>query len=363
VEKLLEGDYKTYEKECPWKQQEEEKCERHAPLQDVPCGAVEDDYEEQVCCICLMEYESGDTFIAPQTCTHKFHKECILDWLELRLNTVCPVCRQDIVSNHDVLEMARSLQRLQQREEQANHPNGGNSRPKPFRILPSFFRSRRNAESNDNNTSRIRNYVVQDSDFPPPILRNEQESVYLEDNNSLNTSISEMRSPDAIWTLVYDDQTQLDDGDVDDQYQVDVDQENQMDISTSSSLLSSIPSHIANHYSIQAPHQDQHIQIQLHDAHVHRQTQVAHAHRHDEKQVGDDDLHTITKLEEGMLACNSCHDSPSSPPHGVDVDNKSQDDGNDKNQVDDVFNNVTEVEEGIVACNSCHDSPSSPPPP
>eukprot|EP00980_Cylindrotheca_fusiformis_P006959 scaffold1469_cov119-Cylindrotheca_fusiformis.AAC.3 len=50
------------------------------------------------CDICFMDYEVGDLVAwSPNPgCTHCFHKECILDWLEY--NITCPNCRKDYLS-------------------------------------------------------------------------------------------------------------------------------------------------------------------------------------------------------------------------------------------------------------------------
>jgi len=52
---------------------------------------------EALCSICLSEYEKGDE-IMTTNCAHRFHKTCVMDWLERQNNTECPVCRDTIVS-------------------------------------------------------------------------------------------------------------------------------------------------------------------------------------------------------------------------------------------------------------------------
>lgn len=60
----------------------------------------EEDPKEQIetsseCSICLRGLYTSDTiFRMPQTCSHVFHRHCILTWLQIK-NT-CPLCRRTI---------------------------------------------------------------------------------------------------------------------------------------------------------------------------------------------------------------------------------------------------------------------------
>jgi len=45
------------------------------------------------CCICLDKFEGNHKSIVLE-CNHRFHKECILNWLKKELN--CPLCRKII---------------------------------------------------------------------------------------------------------------------------------------------------------------------------------------------------------------------------------------------------------------------------
>lgn len=65
-----------------------------------------------ICSICLCEYEKDDVVFAPTTCTHQFHHECIVDWLQLPGRTDCPCCRVPIVDNDEVWRIVK-----QQRQE------------------------------------------------------------------------------------------------------------------------------------------------------------------------------------------------------------------------------------------------------
>jgi len=50
--------------------------------------------DHQSCCICMSDFEEGETFIH-LPCKHVFHADEIRNWLQL--NTQCPVCRTDAV--------------------------------------------------------------------------------------------------------------------------------------------------------------------------------------------------------------------------------------------------------------------------
>lgn len=47
--------------------------------------------DDNICSICLAEYEPKETLRTIPECQHCFHSECIDEWL--RLNASCPVCR------------------------------------------------------------------------------------------------------------------------------------------------------------------------------------------------------------------------------------------------------------------------------
>lgn len=56
--------------------------------QDFEPPSLGEEEEEAVCTICLGEYEPDQQVFTSNTCSHRFHKECIMDWLERRANTV-----------------------------------------------------------------------------------------------------------------------------------------------------------------------------------------------------------------------------------------------------------------------------------
>jgi hypothetical protein len=59
--------------------------------------------EEDVCHVCLDGFETGDTvmFARNLSCTHVFHKECLLPWLLERRENECPSCRAILVKDGD----------------------------------------------------------------------------------------------------------------------------------------------------------------------------------------------------------------------------------------------------------------------
>eukprot|EP01083_Nonionella_stella_P229387 811982_1 len=62
------------------------------------------------CQICLQEYNLGEKCISiPEICVHRFHKDCLLNWLEVNLNTKCPCCRRDFVDNKEIGRVAYEI--------------------------------------------------------------------------------------------------------------------------------------------------------------------------------------------------------------------------------------------------------------
>ncbi|KAF5795315.1 putative transcription factor C2H2 family [Helianthus annuus] len=51
--------------------------------------------EEDICAICLQEFEVGETCVALE-CNHGYHQECIEKWLQQKNN--CPICRAKVFS-------------------------------------------------------------------------------------------------------------------------------------------------------------------------------------------------------------------------------------------------------------------------
>ena len=58
----------------------------------------DDNNNQEQCAICLVEYEAGDeiSWSHNKSCTHAFHRECIIDWLIS--HDECPCCRHNYLS-------------------------------------------------------------------------------------------------------------------------------------------------------------------------------------------------------------------------------------------------------------------------
>lgn len=82
--------------------------------EEAPDRDVGDDFSnatEPMCSICLGEYEDDDLVLSAKTCCHKFHRDCILDWLERQNNTDCPCCRSQMVSEDEVWRLVREMRK------------------------------------------------------------------------------------------------------------------------------------------------------------------------------------------------------------------------------------------------------------
>ena len=67
------------------------------------------DFSEHECSICLSEFLVGDEIMCAsgrQSCTHKFHKSCLLSWLETQ--NLCPMCRFEMVKDSELEEAMKA---------------------------------------------------------------------------------------------------------------------------------------------------------------------------------------------------------------------------------------------------------------
>jgi Ring finger domain len=67
----------------------------------------DDSTGDNVCPICLSGYKKGDMLVVSKHCTHCFHKDCILEWLDK--HDECPICRVNMVTNLELSRAATSL--------------------------------------------------------------------------------------------------------------------------------------------------------------------------------------------------------------------------------------------------------------
>ena len=65
--------------------------------------------EGPVCSICLGEYDEDDDLISSKTCSHRFHKECVLDWLQRPNTTECPCCRVPMTNEEAVWNVVETM--------------------------------------------------------------------------------------------------------------------------------------------------------------------------------------------------------------------------------------------------------------
>ncbi|XP_047953163.1 RING-H2 finger protein ATL80-like [Salvia hispanica] len=47
------------------------------------------------CAICLGEYKAGEWRATISECKHRFHAECVMEWIKLKCT--CPLCRHYLV--------------------------------------------------------------------------------------------------------------------------------------------------------------------------------------------------------------------------------------------------------------------------
>lgn len=62
---------------------------------------------DNVCPICLCGYKKGDMLVVSNHCTHCFHKDCILEWLDK--HDECPICRVNMITDSELSRAATSL--------------------------------------------------------------------------------------------------------------------------------------------------------------------------------------------------------------------------------------------------------------
>uniref|UniRef100_A0A7S4JBN7 RING-type domain-containing protein n=1 Tax=Odontella aurita TaxID=265563 RepID=A0A7S4JBN7_9STRA len=61
------------------------------------------------CVICIHDYVEGDEVTVGSTCSHMFHRTCLLDWLRTTQAFCCPYCRGDFVTPVQIRETAERV--------------------------------------------------------------------------------------------------------------------------------------------------------------------------------------------------------------------------------------------------------------
>lgn len=69
-----------------------------------------------LCSICLADFDSEDAVLQSKTCSHQFHQQCILDWLERNHNTDCPCCRVAMASEDKIWSIVKEKRKEQKRQ-------------------------------------------------------------------------------------------------------------------------------------------------------------------------------------------------------------------------------------------------------
>jgi hypothetical protein len=68
--------------------------------------------EGPVCLICLDELSEADaTVLHSRTCSHLYHKDCIMDWLQRQGTRECPGCRVAMITEDEVWEAVQRLRK------------------------------------------------------------------------------------------------------------------------------------------------------------------------------------------------------------------------------------------------------------
>jgi len=62
-------------------------------ISSLPTKTITAEDTKENCCICLNDFEEGDK-VRSLPCLHKFHVQCIDEWL--KLNKVCPIDKKAI---------------------------------------------------------------------------------------------------------------------------------------------------------------------------------------------------------------------------------------------------------------------------
>jgi hypothetical protein len=115
---------------------------------------------EHTCAICLREYTYGDTVVSGTGCSHLFHYECVMPWLEKHDH--CPYCRNEmmtavqmrsaalqVLGEARVLQMAPSLLPVPPPPVAATTANAASEEPMTPAMIPHRRPPRRRYQERD----------------------------------------------------------------------------------------------------------------------------------------------------------------------------------------------------------------------
>jgi hypothetical protein len=84
---------------------------------DTDTAELDSDLEGPMCVICLDEFTETDaTVLHSPTCSHDYHKDCIMDWLQRHGIRECPCCRVAMITEDEVWEAVKRLRKERRKQ-------------------------------------------------------------------------------------------------------------------------------------------------------------------------------------------------------------------------------------------------------
>jgi hypothetical protein len=85
---------------------------------DAGTAELDSDLEGPMCVICLDEFstEPDATVLHSPTCSHDYHKDCIMDWLQRNGTRECPCCRVEMITEAEVWEAVKQLRKERRKQ-------------------------------------------------------------------------------------------------------------------------------------------------------------------------------------------------------------------------------------------------------
>jgi hypothetical protein len=93
----------------------------------------DDTTEGPMCSICLGRYETSDRVFHGPQCSHEFHENCILDWLQRIGKIECPCCRIPIVQEEEVWKTVKTLRKEKKKRQQLEQKRNKKLKSQPQR--------------------------------------------------------------------------------------------------------------------------------------------------------------------------------------------------------------------------------------